>query len=171
MCIGDSVAEPSALSEPDRSESISGINPEVTNQCGKGHTTTLGINVVCDRPFFAVSVRPGCRHTDHRARALTDLDRHLQERHRLDGPESRRYRPEGHLAGGEQTGTRRSPATSDSSYAIRKTRRVKFFHKTHPTRSCWFTGWPPPRRRSPWSRRVPGRSRSCRAPSIRAPFP
>jgi hypothetical protein len=81
---------PPALSEPDRSERISGINPEVTYQCGKGHTTTKGLNVVCDRPFFAVSKPRGCRPTDHFAHGLTDLDRHLQERHRLDGPGSRR---------------------------------------------------------------------------------
>jgi hypothetical protein len=55
MPIGEPLADPSALSEPDRSDRISGINTEVTNQCGKGHTTTSGLNVVRDRPFLAVS--------------------------------------------------------------------------------------------------------------------
>src|SRR5262245_38596078 len=118
--IGEPLDGPSALSEPDRSERISGIYPEMTYQCGKGHTTTMALNVVCDRPFFAVSKprevsanRPSRSRPDGSGPALTGTSS-------LGRSWFQAYRPESNSAGGGANRVAADVRDAPQSYAITK---------------------------------------------------
>jgi hypothetical protein len=83
--MGDAVAEPSALSEPERSERISGIKPVV-----QFHSVARDIPRSCDSTlcvtahFSPFPDAQGVGAPTMVRVTLTVLDHHLQDRHRLE---------------------------------------------------------------------------------------